>query len=123
MSLSTLEAYDLVRFAEAIDSRLAAADELLAGRPGLEREKEWLATAIQIVRTERAPAPALLEKVRDLPEPRGGPRGVRLHPPEPLGRLPREAPRRHHLLRQQPCPRHRGPLPPPQVPPAPPRLP
>ena len=68
MSLSTLEAYDLVRFAEAIDSRLAAADELLAGRPGLEREKEWLATAIQIVRTERAPAPALLEKVRDLPE-------------------------------------------------------
>ena len=68
MSLSTLEAYDLVRFAEAIDSRLAAADELLAGRPGLEREKEWLSTAIQIVRTERAPAPALLEKVRDLPE-------------------------------------------------------
>jgi hypothetical protein len=68
MSLSTLEAYDLVRFAEAFDSRLAAADELLAGRPGLEREKEWLATAIQIVRTERAPAPALLEKVRDLPE-------------------------------------------------------
>lgn len=68
MSLSTLEAYDLVRFAEAIDARLAAADELLAGRPGLEREKEWLATAIQIVRTERAPAPALLEKVRDLPE-------------------------------------------------------
>ncbi|OJT16474.1 hypothetical protein BO221_50080 [Archangium sp. Cb G35] len=68
MSLSTLEAYDLVRFAEAIDSRLAAADELLAGRPGLEREKEWLSTAIQIVRSERAPAPALLEKVRDLPE-------------------------------------------------------
>lgn len=68
MSLSTLEAYDLVRFAEALDSRLAAADELLAGRPGLEREKEWMATALQIVRTERAPAAALLEKVRDLPE-------------------------------------------------------
>jgi hypothetical protein len=68
MSLSTLEAYDLVRFAEAFDSRLAAADELLAGRPGLEREKEWLATAIQIVRTERAPAAFILEKVRDLPE-------------------------------------------------------
>lgn len=68
MSLSTLEAYDLVRFAEAFDSRLAAAAELLAGRPGLEREKEWLATAIQIVRTERAPAASILEKVRDLPE-------------------------------------------------------
>jgi len=68
MSLSTLEAYDLVRFAEALDSRLAAADELLAGRSGLEREKEWLASALQIVRTERAPAAAILEKVRDLPE-------------------------------------------------------
>ncbi|WP_257456296.1 hypothetical protein [Archangium lipolyticum] len=68
MSLSTLEAYDLVRFAEAFDSRLAAADELLAGRPGLEREKEWLSTAIQILRTERAPASSILEKVRDLPE-------------------------------------------------------
>ncbi|QRN93796.1 hypothetical protein JRI60_32120 [Archangium violaceum] len=68
MSLSTLEAYDLVRFAEAFDSRLAAADELLAGRSGLEREKEWLATAIQILRTERAPAASILEKVRDLPE-------------------------------------------------------
>ncbi|OJH37995.1 hypothetical protein [Cystobacter ferrugineus] len=68
MSLSTLEAYDLVRFAEAFDSRLASADELLAGRAGLEREKEWLATALQIVRTERAPAQAVLEKVRDLPE-------------------------------------------------------
>ncbi|WNG28146.1 hypothetical protein F0U62_32180 [Cystobacter fuscus] len=68
MSLSTLEAYDLVRFAEAFDSRLASADELLAGRSGLEREKEWLATALQLVRTERAPAQAVLEKVRDLPE-------------------------------------------------------
>ena len=68
MSLSTLEAYDLVRFAEAFDARLASADEVLAGRPGLEREKQWLATALQLVRTERAPAPAVLEKVRDLPE-------------------------------------------------------
>jgi hypothetical protein len=68
MSLTTLEAYDLVRFAEAFDSRIAAADELLAGRSGLEREKEWLATALQIVRTERAPAASILEKVRDLPE-------------------------------------------------------
>jgi hypothetical protein len=68
MSLSTLEAYDLVRFAEAFDARLAAADELLAGRPGLEREKEWMGTALELLRTERAPAAALLEKVRNLPE-------------------------------------------------------
>ncbi len=68
MSLSTLEAYDLVRFAEAFDSRLASAEELLAGRPGLEREKEWLATALRLLRAERAPAQAILDKVRDLPE-------------------------------------------------------
>ena len=68
MSLSTLEAYDLVRFAEAFDARLATAEELLAGRAGLEREKEWMTTALQLVRTERAPAAAVLEKVRDLPE-------------------------------------------------------
>jgi len=68
MSLSTLEAYDLVRFAEAFDSRLATADELLASRPGLEREKEWLSTALQLLRAERAPAQSILEKVRDLPE-------------------------------------------------------
>lgn len=68
MSLSTLEAYDLVRFAEVFDARLATVDELLSSRPGLEREKEWMATALQLVRTEREPAPALLERVRDLPE-------------------------------------------------------
>jgi hypothetical protein len=68
MSLSTLEAYDLVRFAEVFNARLVSAEELLAGRAGLEREKQWLATALQLVRTERAPAQAILEKVRDLPE-------------------------------------------------------
>jgi hypothetical protein len=68
MSLSTLEAYDLVRFAELFDERLAAADELLAARPGLELEKAWMATALQMVRTEREPTSALLERVRNLPE-------------------------------------------------------
>lgn len=68
MSLSTLEAYDLIRFAEAFEARLAAADELLSGREGLEPEKAWLATAIQLVSTERKPSSALLARVKDLPE-------------------------------------------------------
>lgn len=68
MSLTTLEAYDLIRFAEAFEARLAAADELLSGREGLEPEKEWLATAIQLVSTERKPSSALLARVKDLPE-------------------------------------------------------
>jgi hypothetical protein len=68
MSLSTLEAYDLIRFAEAFEGRLDSADELLAGREGLETEKEWFATAIRLVRSERQPASALLARVKDLPE-------------------------------------------------------
>jgi hypothetical protein len=68
MLLSTLEAYDLVRFAEVFDARLATAEELLASRTGLEREKEWLTTALSLVRAERAPAASILERVRDLPE-------------------------------------------------------
>ncbi|XXF75511.1 hypothetical protein P2318_20880 [Myxococcaceae bacterium GXIMD 01537] len=68
MSLSTLEAYDLIRFTEAFEARLASADELLAGREGLETEKAWLATAIQLVSTARKPSSALLARVKDLPE-------------------------------------------------------
>jgi hypothetical protein len=68
MSLSTLEAYDLIRFAEAFEARLDTADELLAGREGLEPEKKWLATAIRLVRAERKPSSALLARVKDLPE-------------------------------------------------------
>lgn len=68
MSLSTLEAYDLIRFAEAFEARLAAADELLSGREGLEPEKAWLATAIQLVVTERKPSSELIARVKDLPE-------------------------------------------------------
>lgn len=68
MSLSTLEAYDLIRFAEAFEARLASADELLAGREGLETEKAWLATAIGLVGEARKPSSALLARVKDLPE-------------------------------------------------------
>jgi hypothetical protein len=65
---STLESYELIRFAEAFEARLATAGEMLAGRPGLEAEKRWLADALELVRTTRAPAADVLDRVKDLPE-------------------------------------------------------
>jgi hypothetical protein len=68
MSLSTLEAYDLIRFAEAFEARLATASDVIAEREGLGPEKEWMATALRLVREALAPAPALIERAKDLPE-------------------------------------------------------
>jgi hypothetical protein len=68
MSLSTQEAYDLIRFAEAFEARLVTANDTLADREGLEPEKEWMATALKLVRTALIPAPALLGRAKDLPE-------------------------------------------------------
>lgn len=65
---STLESYELIRFAESFEGRLATAGEMLAGRPGLEAEKSWLATALELVRTTRAPAAGVVDRVKDLPE-------------------------------------------------------
>ncbi|MFP2908261.1 hypothetical protein ACLESD_25050 [Pyxidicoccus sp. 3LFB2] len=65
---STLESYELIRFAEAFEARLATAGEMLAGRPGLESEKRWLADALELVRTTRAPSAGVLDHVKDLPE-------------------------------------------------------
>lgn len=68
MSLSTLEAYDLIRFAEAFEARLASASDMIAEREGLETEKAWMTTALRLVRDAIAPAPALIERAKDLPE-------------------------------------------------------
>lgn len=68
MSLSTQEAYDLIRFAEAFEARLVTAHDTLADREGLEPEKEWMATALKLIRTTLIPAPALLGRAKDLPE-------------------------------------------------------
>ncbi|MFP2964004.1 hypothetical protein ACLEPN_41415, partial [Myxococcus sp. 1LA] len=65
---STLESYELIRFAEAFEARLATAGEMLTGRPSLEAEKGWLATALELVRTARAPTAGVLDRVKDLPE-------------------------------------------------------
>jgi hypothetical protein len=68
MSLSTLEAYDLIRFAEAFEARLVTAQDTLLDKEGLEPEKEWIATALKLVRAGLAPALPLLERLKDLPE-------------------------------------------------------
>jgi len=68
MSLSTQEAYDLIRFAEAFEARLVTASDMLADRDGLEPEKEWMATALKLVRSALAPTPPLIERAKDLPE-------------------------------------------------------
>ncbi|NNB90257.1 hypothetical protein [Corallococcus exiguus] len=65
---STLESYELIRFAEAFEARLATAEEMVIGRPGLEAEKQWLASALERLREAREPAGGLLEQVKDLPE-------------------------------------------------------
>jgi hypothetical protein len=65
---STLESYELIRFAEAFEARIATAGEMLAGRPGLESEKRWLADALELVRVSRAPSAGVLDRVKDLPE-------------------------------------------------------
>jgi hypothetical protein len=68
MSLSTLEAYDLIRFAEAFEARLATASDVIAEREGLALEKEWMVTALRLVREALTPAPSLIERAKDLPE-------------------------------------------------------
>lgn len=68
MSLSTLEAYDLIRFAEAFEARLVTANDMIADREGLAPEKEWLTTALKMVHSALVPAPALIERAKDLPE-------------------------------------------------------
>lgn len=68
MALSPLEAYDLVRFADHLQERLAAAEGELSPKRGLKAEKEWLATAAALLREAREPSQGLLEKVRGLPE-------------------------------------------------------
>jgi hypothetical protein len=68
MSLSTLEAYELIRFAEAFEARLVTAHDMIADREGLVPEKEWMTTAHSLVRSALVPAPALIERAKDLPE-------------------------------------------------------
>lgn len=64
--LSPLEAYDLVRFAETFEDRLAAAQAQLGEKH--PREQSWLAQAIELVREDRETVRGMLDQARLLPE-------------------------------------------------------
>ncbi len=68
MALSPIEAYDLIRFSDLLQDRLAAAEGELSPKRGLKAEKEWLAAASVLLKAAREPVAGLLEKVRGLPE-------------------------------------------------------
>lgn len=68
MSVSELESYDLIRFAELLEQRLSAAQQQLAAQEGLAPEKSWLDTALSLLLEAQQPATALLPRVRDLAE-------------------------------------------------------
>jgi len=68
MALTTIEAYDLIRFADLLQDKLTGAMEELAQKRALKAEKEWLSAAAELLKTAREPTTGLLEKVRGLPE-------------------------------------------------------
>ncbi len=68
MSLTSLEAVDLLRFADLIAERIASAEAELSKKRGLDREKAWLAAAAELLDAARAPAKGLVDGARMLPE-------------------------------------------------------
>jgi hypothetical protein len=68
MTLSPIEAVDLLRFAETLSQRLEQASVELSRKRGLEREKQWLEQAGQVLAEALGHSTGLLERARGLPE-------------------------------------------------------
>ena len=68
MALTSLEAVDLLRFADLIAERIASAEAELSKKRGLDREKQWLAAAAEQLDAARAPGKGLVDRARMLPE-------------------------------------------------------
>jgi hypothetical protein len=68
MTLSPIEAVDLLRFADALSQRLQQASVDLSRRRGLEREKQWLDQAGQLLAEVLGQSTGLLDRARALPE-------------------------------------------------------
>lgn len=68
MAISPIEACDLIRFADVVADRLAATCAEVSRKRGLEREKEWLQTAVDVLDEARKPAVGLIDRARALPE-------------------------------------------------------
>jgi hypothetical protein len=67
-TLTTLEAYDLIKFSEQFHERIAGAQTALNQKRGLKPEKDWMTAAVELVVAAREPAKGLLERARGLPE-------------------------------------------------------
>jgi len=68
VTISPLDAYTLLRFAEDFRQRLFQAEGFLADRRGLSDEKAWLRTALERVENACSDVPAVLERANQLPE-------------------------------------------------------
>ncbi len=67
MSLSPLEAYDVIRHSALLSERLAAAQAELEKKRGLKAEKEWLRAAGDLLGAAREPSQGAIERARGLP--------------------------------------------------------
>jgi hypothetical protein len=68
VSLSTLDAYALLRFSEDFKQRLFQAEGFLAERRGLSDEKGWMRSALDRLEKVCAEVPSALERAHHLPE-------------------------------------------------------
>ena len=68
MALTSLEAVDLLRFADLIAERIGSAEAELSKKRGLDREKQWLAAAAELLDAARAPGKGVVDGARMLPE-------------------------------------------------------
>jgi hypothetical protein len=66
MSLSPLEAYDVIRHSALLSERLAAAQAEIEKKRGLKAEKEWLRAARDLLSAAREPSQGVIERARGL---------------------------------------------------------
>ena len=62
------DAFEILRFTQSLHERLLSAQEGLAKRRSADREKAWMAQAIELMDAQRAASAAVLERCRSLPE-------------------------------------------------------
>ena len=67
MSLSPIEAYDLIRYSALLAERLAGAQAALEKKRGLKTETGWLGAAVELLGAAREPSKGIIERARGLP--------------------------------------------------------
>lgn len=66
--MTSLEAYDWIEFSGQLSQRLALAQAELEKKRGLVREKDWLATAVELAESSREAHRSIHERAPFLPE-------------------------------------------------------